>query len=288
MAGGIDHLVLAARDLDAQAALFRALGFTVGARNRHPWGTLNHIVQFPGCFLELITTEPGFIRPATDSAVGQFALPIADRLAAGDGISQLVLESNDAGADQSAFAAQGIAGRETFFFERRGKRPDGSEVHVAFTLAFAHAAAIPGCGFFVCQQHFPENFWNPAFQQHPNGVRGIAAVVIVADDISKAASFLRAFTGRDGGENGTGTVAFATPRGRIEVMSQAAAGAAFGTGNLPTGSIGAHFAAIRFSASEPARAASLARAAGVDCADRSGVVVVPAHAAHGIALAFAT
>ena len=29
-------------------------------------------------------------------------------------------------------------------------------------------------GYFTCQQHHPENFWNPAFQQHPNGVTGIA------------------------------------------------------------------------------------------------------------------
>ena len=35
----LDHLVLAVRDLDAAAAFYRALGFQVGARNRHPWGT---------------------------------------------------------------------------------------------------------------------------------------------------------------------------------------------------------------------------------------------------------
>ena len=36
----------------------------------------------------------------------------------------------------------------------------------------------PDTGFFTCQQHFPENFWNPAFQNHPNGVTGIAGVVL--------------------------------------------------------------------------------------------------------------
>ena len=47
------------RDLDAAAALYRRLGFTVGARNGHAWGTHNHIVQLPGFFVELLTVaEP--------------------------------------------------------------------------------------------------------------------------------------------------------------------------------------------------------------------------------------
>jgi catechol 2,3-dioxygenase-like lactoylglutathione lyase family enzyme len=36
MARGLDHIVHAVRDLDAAAALYRELGFTVGARNKHP------------------------------------------------------------------------------------------------------------------------------------------------------------------------------------------------------------------------------------------------------------
>lgn len=49
MPRGLDHIVHAVRDLDAAAALYKSLGFTVGARNRHPWGTHNYIVQFPAC-----------------------------------------------------------------------------------------------------------------------------------------------------------------------------------------------------------------------------------------------
>jgi catechol 2,3-dioxygenase-like lactoylglutathione lyase family enzyme len=36
MARGLDHIIHAVRDLDAAAELYRRLGFTVGARNRHP------------------------------------------------------------------------------------------------------------------------------------------------------------------------------------------------------------------------------------------------------------
>ena len=40
------------------------LGFTVGARNRHPWGTHNRIVQFPGVFIELLTRRRDRSDPA--------------------------------------------------------------------------------------------------------------------------------------------------------------------------------------------------------------------------------
>ena len=63
MPRAIDHLVIAAHDLPEQAALYRRLGFQVGARNRHPWGTENHIVQFDGAFLELIGLGDAFAAP---------------------------------------------------------------------------------------------------------------------------------------------------------------------------------------------------------------------------------
>ncbi|WP_146038764.1 VOC family protein, partial [Paracoccus sp. SY] len=42
----IDHVVVAVRDLDGAADLYARLGFQVGPRNRHPWGTENRIIQF--------------------------------------------------------------------------------------------------------------------------------------------------------------------------------------------------------------------------------------------------
>ena len=59
MPRGLDHVVHAVRDLEAAAELYRRLGFTVGTRNQHSWGTHNHLVQLPGFFLELLTVaEP--------------------------------------------------------------------------------------------------------------------------------------------------------------------------------------------------------------------------------------
>jgi len=92
MPRGLDHIVHAVRDLDAAAALYRRLGFTVGARNRHPWGTHNYIVQFPGSFIELLTlAEPDKL--GRDGFSTLFAAYNRDFIQQGDGLSVLILES---------------------------------------------------------------------------------------------------------------------------------------------------------------------------------------------------
>lgn len=225
---GLDHLVIGVRDLDAAADLYAKLGFRVGARNRHPWGTENRIVQFPGAFLELITIGDEGAIPAHGPRQFSFGAFVRDALAAqGEGLSMLVLESADANADAAAFKVAGIGDYEPFFFERQAKRPDGSEVRVAFSLAFAADRKAPECGFFVCQQLEPQNFWNPAFQQHDNGATGLAAAVIVAEEPGLHRDFLTAFTGGAEVLEGNADLVLPLPRGRIDVLDPEAAQATY-------------------------------------------------------------
>src|SRR5215813_15407237 len=194
MPRGIDHVVHAVRDLEAAAELYRRLGFTVGARNQHSWGTHNHLVQLPGFFVELLTVaEPEKLGSDGFSALfGTFnRIFLKDR----EGFSLLILESDDATTDAARFRSAGIGVSEAIRFEREGKRPDGSTVKVGCSLAFARDAKAPAIGFAACQQHFPENFWNPEFQQHPNTANGIASVVLVAENPTDHHIFLSAFTG---------------------------------------------------------------------------------------------
>ena len=286
MPRGIDHLVLAARDIDAQADIYRRLGFTVGACNRHPWGTLNNIIQFPDCFLELITTEPGFERPAPEEPVAGFATFLADYLDRREGLAMLVLESHDAKADHAAFAAKGIGRGDLFTFARKGRRPDGSEVDVAFTLAFAATPTIPGQGFFVCHQHFPENFWNPDFQNHANSVAGVAAVVIVASDPDEHVPFLRAFAGSDARHRISTGWAVETGRGRIEVVTEAGLRALVGSGGVDQTGEDAVFAAVRFATRDLGAARAALDAGRVSYTELHGRLVVSAPTAHGVALIF--
>lgn len=192
----IDHIVLAVHDLEAAGQFYTRLGFKVGARNKHPWGTENRLVQFGSSFIELITLgeDLGAIPPHEPGRFS-FGAFVRDYLREREGFAMFVLDSADAKADAQTFAEKGIGSFEPFFFERKGQRPDGSEMRVAFSLAFAMDLDIPNASFFVCQQHVPENFWNPEFQQHPNGATNIAAVTLAARNPAEHTGFLTDFTG---------------------------------------------------------------------------------------------
>src|SRR6266436_5194940 len=98
MPGGLDHVIHAVRDLDAAAELYRRLGFTVGARNRHAWGTHNRIVQLPGFFIELLTVaEPDKL--GSDGFAALFGTFNRVFLKQHEGLSLLILESRNAAAD---------------------------------------------------------------------------------------------------------------------------------------------------------------------------------------------
>ncbi len=196
MARGLDHIVHAVHDLDAAVDLYRRMGFQVGARNRHPraWGTQNHIIQFPGTYVELLSlADTSGMAP---HAPRQFSFGAFNRdfLKRGEGLSMLVLEGRGA-SDADEFRAKGIGDFALYEFEREGRRPDGTSVRLAFALAFASDPGMPRVGFFTSFQHHPESFWNPEFQVHANTAKRVAGVVLVAQDPDRHASFLSAFTG---------------------------------------------------------------------------------------------
>jgi len=282
MARGLDHIVHAVHDLDTAGGAYERLGFTVGARNRHPWGTHNRIVQFPGVFIELLALgEMENISPARPRKPS-FAAFTRDFLAQGEGLSMLVLEGKGAQADADAFRAAGIGDFDVFDFEREGKRPDGSTVKVAFSLAFAQDQHAPDTGFFTCQQHYPENFWNPAFQQHANGVTAVAGVVFVAENPSDHHIFLKAFAGVSDLKATSAGIAIETPRGEIQAMDPAAYLLHFGV-EPPGTSRGMRLAAIRFAV----RGMDLARQKiRPSATEHMGKLVIDPATAHGAALVF--
>lgn len=289
MSRGVDHIVHAVRDLDAAAALYRGLGFTVGARNRHPpqWGTQNHIVQFDGCFVELLAmADTSQIAPHGPRHFS-FGAHNRDFLARGEGLSMLVLEGRDTVAEAEAFRAAGIGDFEPFHFERMAARPDGSSVKVAFSLAFASDPRAPDAGFFTCRQHHPENFWNPAFQTHPNTATAIAGVVLVAENPNDHHVFLSAFSGEREMRVTPGGFAIETARGEIHVMDPHAFAEQFGV-VPPDVSRGAKLAALRFAVDDLGTAAASGRQAGLPVLPRPGRLILGPGSAMGATLIFET
>ena len=285
MPHGIDHIVHAVRNLDAAGALYRRLGFTVGARNRHDWGTHNRIVQFPTAFVELLEIgEPEKIPPHRGRFFS-FGAFNRDYVAFREGLSMLVGKSSDARADAASFEASGISGFDLFDFTREGKKADGSPVKVALSLAFARDPSSPNLGFFVCQQHHPENFWNPAFQRHANGAVGIPAVVMVADNPTDHHIFLKGFTGISDLHSSSLGITARTENGDIEIMSPIAFRDQFGVASDVSGE-GMTLNAIRFAVVDIGRTEATLVSGGTTPQQHVGRLVVPPEQAFGATLIF--
>ena len=284
MPRGLDHLVLAVRDLDASGRFYERLGFQVGARNRHPWGTENRLVQFPGSFLELITVADGARIEPHGSGRFSFGAFVRDYLDRREGLAMLVLDSENAKADAALFAQAGIGSFEPFFFERAGRSPHGSEVPVAFTLAFARDEAAPDAGFFVCEQHHPENFWNPAFQRHSNGAESLSVVAYAVRDPETHRSFLTTFTGAAPSRAADRDLSFALARGRLDVMTPDDAAEAYGSVEAEPDTPG--FVAYAVRIPEIHRHARQLEAAAIPYQRIGSRLVVPASVAFGVAVAF--
>jgi hypothetical protein len=285
MPHGLDHVVHAVRDLDAAAEFYIRAGFTVGGRNRHPWGTHNRIVQLKNAYIEILeVAEPEKIVPhATRSfSFGAFN---RDFLTRREGFSMLLLNSSDAASDALAFEANGIGAFDVFDFAREGKRPDGSTVKLAFSLAFAAEPNSPDLRFAVCQHHFPENFWNPAFQVHPNGAQRVPGVMMVANDPDRHLDFLKAYTGAGEATSGPAGVTARTKNGEIEIVEATAARVLFAFPVKASGD-GLTLNAMRFAVSDLARTEALHRQNGLAVRRHGERLIVSPEEAFGATLIF--
>jgi hypothetical protein len=287
MPHGLDHIVHAVHDLDAAAAFYASAGFTVGARNRHPWGTHNRIVQLKNCYIELLTVaEPEKIVPhrARSFSFGAFH---RDFLASREGFAMLLLNSSNAVEDARKFESCGISDFDVFNFGREGTKPDGTPVKLAFSLAFAQDVASPDIGFAVCQHHFPENFWNPAFQTHANGVKASPGAVLVADNPAGHQSFIKAYTGVSTVDANSAGIRAHIENGDIDILQPMSFRDRFGVSPGVTGE-GMVFGALRFAVADFAQTEALHRQNGIASQRHGRRLVMPPKLAHGATLIFET
>ena len=283
MPHGLDHIVHAVRDVDAAAEFYIRAGFIVSARNRHPWGTHNRIVQLKNCYIEILeVAEPEKIVPHGPRffSFGAFS---QEFLARHEGFSMLLLNSRDAMADARAFESSGIGAFDVFEFAREGKRPDGSTVKLAFSLAFAAQPNSPDLRFAACQHHYPENFWNPAFQAHANGAQRVPGIVMTANPASHR-NFLKAYAGAEVTSDTAGVTAH-TVNGDIEIVTPSGACDLLGFRVAADGE-GITLNAMRFAVADLARTEALHRRNGVAVRRHGERLIVPPDVAFGATLIF--
>jgi catechol 2,3-dioxygenase-like lactoylglutathione lyase family enzyme len=194
---GIDHVGIATRDLDALAAQYEALGFTLTplAHHQDHKRTSNRLVQFEGQnFIELLTVDrpetmlphgPGFM------GFGQFN---HDFLASREGMDLIVFQTEDRDADLARWKRLGLESFDAFDFERQATLPDGSQTTVRFELGFVVHRKIEAL-FYVCRTSTPDALWKPEYQSHSNGALGIEAIALVAENPAEHAMFISSLFG---------------------------------------------------------------------------------------------
>ena len=267
---GIDHLVIAAHDLDELSALYRRLGFTVTPRAHHDWGTDNALVQLQGNFLELLTVaHPEKLLP---ERAGHFDFGRHNQrfLTSRQGMSMLVYESLDALADREEFIERGLPDWANFHFSREAKLPDGGTATVSFSLAFASEPSMPLTGFFTCQQHAPELFWKPQYQEHANTAQVVSEVIMVADAPSELGDYLAAMQEPESLAMASDHVQIDTPRGVVSVLSPSAAQGRFGPLSGLDASTEPRFLGFAIQVADIGKAEQVLSSAGVAYSQRDG------------------
>ena len=199
----------------------------------------------------------------------------------------LVLEGRGAAECRRGFSQQRHRRRRAV--STSNARPSGRtarRMKVAFSLAFARDAAAPDAGFFTCQQHYPENFWNPAFQKHANSVSGIAGVVAVAAEPARHLDFMQSFAGAPAARRRRRLRASQRRAAAIEVTTPAAFLASLRRRKRRMSARGARLAALRFAAGGCEPAASRAELAGIAGLYAGNAAVIGPEDAMGAVLVF--
>ena len=182
---GLDHLVAAVRDLDAAAADWKALGFTLSPRGLHSAhiGSANHTMMFGEDYLELL----GVMTPTPHNQA------LRDFLAAREGLDRAAFTTTDAAAGADALRARGVDAVGPVHFSRPVPLPDGSETEARFSVfRWPVSARVGGLGIFACQHHTRDAVWVPSLQTHANGAARIRRVLVATDDPAGGAGALAA------------------------------------------------------------------------------------------------
>jgi len=216
---GIDHIVILVRDLAAAIEDYRRLGFTVTPGGEHVGlGTHNALITFEdGAYFELIA----FKEP--DRPHDQRWWP---RLAAGEGPVDYCVFGDDLEGEAAAMRARGVAGLHGPFAMGR-QRPDG--VRIDWRLVSLTAPIGQSVVPFMIEDTTPRELRVPggAAARHPLGVTGVAGLVLVADNLERAAGELAQAIGIEGQpaapsvEGAAGARHFTLGRHRLEVVQPA-------------------------------------------------------------------
>jgi len=183
---GLDHIIIGVADLEASAALWRRLGFTVTPRGRHiGWGTANYCVMFPDDYVELL----GILDP--EQYVYGLDRFLEDK---GEGLLGLALATQEPEAVYRALEGIGEAGDPPKDLARLLELPEGT-VTPRFHLVYPRDPDAFGFSTFFCKHLTPDLVRRADWLTHPNGATGLREIALRVPDPGRLVSSYEAVFG---------------------------------------------------------------------------------------------
>jgi hypothetical protein len=160
-----------------------ALGFTVAPDGVHPFGTANACVFFSdGSYLEPLAIANR--RHASLAAKRGNVFTDRDIRFRGarkrEGLSAVVVGTQDAAADHARFVAENVSAGEMLEFSRPMQMADGSASEATFRLAFAAVPDVDDVFLFSCQRIAAFAADRGGLDDHANAVIGLSEIIVSA------------------------------------------------------------------------------------------------------------
>lgn len=277
LVGGVDHVVIAVKNLTKAASAWAALGFTIAPRGLHSaaMGTANHTIMLGPDYLELLSV----LKPtATNEDTRKL-------LSKRDGIERTAFATDDTAGLVKAIKKQGIEPVGPLHFGRPVELPNGKTAEANFSACrWPASAAVAGMSIFACHHHTPKYVWLKHLQQHANGAARIRRIKLVSSEPRQAAQRLAALTGREAKRQSDGSYTVSSGRGRAEFIFVSRALLAKRHEGLPMPDWPEN-AAVGL-AIETGDIAAARRAAGALGMIKRGRLVIPPKHANGLILCF--
>jgi catechol 2,3-dioxygenase-like lactoylglutathione lyase family enzyme len=168
---GIDHILLAVRNLEASRMGWTRLGFALSPHGKHLGrGTGNYCIMFPHDYIELF----GVIGP--ERVNPEFTKFLAMR----EGPMKLAWATTDSEAAVAAMSALGLHPDAPRDLGRQLELPEATVVP-RFKLVELPGAETPALPSFLCQQLSPELMRRPEWLAHPNCATGLLGLTVVVE-----------------------------------------------------------------------------------------------------------
>jgi glyoxalase-like protein len=274
---GVDHAVVVVKDLDAAAANWKLLGFTISPRGTHSahMGTGNYTIMLGEDYMELL----GVLNATEHNAPSRAYLEQT-----GGGIERVAFTTPSAAAGAAELRTMGYEAIGPTDFERPVTMPDGRKAAAKFaTFQWPVKEAPGGVRLFACQHKTRETVWIPELQKHANTAKRVARVFIVTPKADEDAKHLaKMIAGEVRAEVDASVVPTGFGRADFVFLTRDALGRRYPGVDVSTLPDRAG-AGLELVASDLAAAQ---RAIGAKAVSSSGAVVVPPAAANGVLLAF--